>query len=65
MGAELKSGGGAEKLASSAREIERVSQSVVTSYAFVASRLKSAGRLTRDGIEAEFKRLDEILTRQK
>jgi hypothetical protein len=33
---------------------------VLTSYNFIAARLKSASALTRDGIEREFKRLEEI-----
>ncbi len=33
---------------------------MLTSYNFIAARLKSASALTRDGIEREFKRLEEI-----
>lgn len=57
--------GGDEKLASSARETERISQTVVTSYAFMAAQLKSASMLSHDGLEAEFKRLDEIAARSR
>jgi hypothetical protein len=56
-------GDGDEKLVSSARKTDRVSQTVLTSYAFIAARPKSANMLTRDGIEGEFKRRDEITAR--
>ncbi len=55
--------GGDEKLTLSAHETERISQTVVTSYAFMAAQLKSARMLTRDGVEAEFRRLDKIAAR--
>jgi len=52
--------GDGEKLASSSLETEKVSQAVLTSYAFIAGQLKAANRLSRAAIEAEFKRLDGI-----
>jgi hypothetical protein len=38
---------------------------VLTSYDFIAARLKSASALTRDGVEREFKRLEEIAARSR
>jgi hypothetical protein len=52
-----------EKLESSAQETEKISEAVVTSYAFMAAQLKCANAFSRTGIEAEFKRLDRIAAR--
>jgi len=55
--------GDEEKLRSSSIETEKVSQAVITSYAFIAGQLKAANRLTRAAVEGEFKRLDDIVLR--
>jgi hypothetical protein len=51
------------KLASSSHETEKVSQAVITSYAYIAGQFKAANRLSRAIIETEFKRLDGIALR--